>query len=388
MFLGEGKIARGIFVRVRTWTIWNAQPFHLKLLALLKLRWRPPLSQLQDVAQSILMDEVFGTPKDLGPWLFDLTHWHQSQSWSLDSLNPQDSIRADALDALTVLTQIRLSNVKSEPTQNLELAERTPLLMALPYPMAVKIPVISFQHFLQINSRFAFNSIRSANHPNAEDLVAYLYELLFIQQKIATALNDFLRLAAYAGVQKEASSLLNAEVDAIMGADLVFSYLKASLEKIVALTGLIYGITNLDSQKTHSKKLNILTNRISTSAKETPYGVFLLEFLTPKNLEELNQYRTGLLHKKGIADLQPHNYVGVKPGELPFAKIFNVLHEQHAKNTSMLLCALALLTDELVSRDPPSLDLQASLRRFEEPLQGIAALVASALQQDYTEDAG
>jgi hypothetical protein len=113
-----------------------------------------------------------------------------------------------------------------------------------------------------------------------------------------------------------------------------------------------------------------------------------LEFLTSKNLEELNNYRTGLLHKKGIADLQPHNYVGVKPEDLPIAKIYHVLHEQHAKNTAMLLCALALLTDELVSADPPTLDQEAFLSQFEEPLRGIAAIIATALQQDSAEEKG
>jgi hypothetical protein len=62
-----------------------------------------------------------------------------------------------------------------------------------------------------------------------------------------------------------------------------------------------------------------------------------------------------LLHKRGIADLQPHNYASIGAKLLPFRKVFAVLHEQHAKNTAVLLCGLALLTDKLVELDPPDI---------------------------------
>ena len=38
---------------------------------------------------------------------------------------------------------------------------------------------------------------------------------------------------------------------------------------------------------------------------------------------------------------------------MPLIRIYDVLHEQHVKNTAMLLGALAILTDELVRVDPP-----------------------------------
>jgi hypothetical protein len=64
------------------------------------------------------------------------------------------------------------------------------------------------------------------------------------------------------------------------------------------------------------------------------------------------------LHKKGISELQPHNYVGEKAEKLPLLKIFNIVHEQHVKNTAVLICILAILTDELVRMVPPDIKPQ------------------------------
>jgi hypothetical protein len=61
---------------------------------------------------------------------------------------------------------------------------------------------------------------------------------------------------------------------------------------------------------------------------------------------------TGLLHKKGIAFLQPHEYVSVAADRLRFRGIFEIIHGQHVRNSAFLLAALAMLTDELVRMDP------------------------------------
>jgi hypothetical protein len=53
--------------------------------------------------------------------------------------------------------------------------------------------------------------------------------------------------------------------------------------------------------------------------------------------------------------LQPHNYFGTNNQTLPLLNIFEALHEQHAKNTAILICSLALLTDDLVDRKPPKM---------------------------------
>jgi len=48
-----------------------------------------------------------------------------------------------------------------------------------------------------------------------------------------------------------------------MNADQIFSYLKATIEKIIIIVGLIYGIKNLDTKKTHKAKLTTLKEKIT-----------------------------------------------------------------------------------------------------------------------------
>ena len=344
-----------MFARVETFPLWRGESFSRKLQSLAKLRWSPSSESIRAATESCFLDEVFGYDGDLGPKLFQLHRWHQSQPWNFDALTERDIARAEALETFTILTRLRLASGRSLPPLNLNLADRSPLIAVLAFPMIVKIPVVSFQHFLEIHSTFAFNMIRRAGYAHADDVIDYLYELLFLQQKIAIALHEFVRLVAFAQGKKRNAALINAEVTAILGADQIFAYLKASLEKTVILVGLVCGATNLDSKKTHKAKLEALSKALPPRAANTPYGAFLLEYVKSEKLEELNSYRSGLLHKKGIADLQPHNFVGKDARSVPFMKIFAVLHEQHAKNTAVLLSALALLTDVLVELDPPTI---------------------------------
>lgn len=130
---------------------------------------------------------------------------------------------------------------------------------------------------------------------------------------------------------------MNAEVDAIRSADLVFTYLKASVEKTIVLLALSYDIPNMVSKKTHRSKIDALTKGLPENVKKQPYCIFVLEFIKSENLDELNSYRTGLLHKKGISDLQPHNYAGKPASEIPLKKVYEVLYEQHTKNTAVLI---------------------------------------------------
>ncbi|MFO1438746.1 MAG: hypothetical protein U1F81_10575 [Verrucomicrobiaceae bacterium] len=353
-------------------------------MSLLRFRWQPSQEELQNAAREVLYAEVFGEMMDLGPWLLEITRWHQSQTWEINELTEADKKRAEALDALSVLTRIRLGEGDAIPTLNLELARRAPQLMTLPYAMCVKVPVVSFRRFLDINARFAFNSIRKSKHPNGDELISYLYEIIFLQQKLATALHEFMRFVALFGSKKSKDALLiNAEMDAIMKADLIFSYLKASLEKTVALTGLIYGASNLDSKKNHASRMKALLEAAPDDIESTPYGALLREFLKSENLEELNSYRSGLLHKRGVADLQPHNYVGREAANLPFRKIFDLLHEQHTKNTCVLLSALALLTDRLVILDPPEVTPQTIFECFGDSLAALICFLGE-LSDDAT----
>lgn len=353
IMLGE-KVQKGtLFVAVWTRSIWNEKSKFEKLKALLT-RWKPSEIEIQKRAKEVFENEIFGSESDYGHRLFELNYWHNSNEWDFSFLSSFDEVRANALDAFTGLTFLRFRDISS-PHLHLNLGSRSTTMAFLIYPMIVKIPIISFQYYLHVHARYTFNSIRKSNHAHADDIIAYLYEILFIQQKIAISLHEYLRLTDYAQRQKKDALLINAEVNAIMGADLVFSYLKASVEKIVILLGLTHGISNLESKKTHKSKIDALDKGIPTTIKEKCYyWGFVFNFISSENLDELNSYRSGILHKKGIADLQPHNYVG-KGKEViqTLQKIFSVLHEQHVTNTGVLLGVLALLTDNLAILDPP-----------------------------------
>jgi hypothetical protein len=218
--------------------------------------------------------------------------------------------------------------------------------------MMAKIPVTALRYFLDIHVHFAFNEIRRSKHPHADDLIALLYDTLFLQQKIAVALKKLLEHTAWAGAQKDGAILVAAELDAIMAADLLFAYEKASVEKTMAIVGHTLEL-RLEDKKTHKKRLEQLKTALPESARNTPYVDLLLSLVSSDALKELNDYRSGLLHKKGIAELQPHNYAGMRGDANALLKLFSLLHEQHAKNTAILLAALALLTDDLVRRAPP-----------------------------------
>ena len=144
-------------------------------------------------------------------------------------------------------------------------------------------------------------------------------------------------------------------MDAIINADIMFSYLKASIEKTISLIGYTFNIKNLEDKKTHKQKIKNLKEGIPSRVKSLPYYHFIDEFISTGHLEEINKYRTGLLHKKGISELQPHNYFGNPDSPKHLLKLFELLHEQHAKNSAIIIASIALLTDELVELDPPDL---------------------------------
>ncbi len=354
VFLGKEQQKESLFAAIYTRELWNAEPLNNKIKSLLTLSWKPNDKMVQKFARETLLREVFGSYADYGNKLFELMDWHYSKKWNLENLTENDRMKSDAFNGMTGLTRTRFWEVLPIPF-NLRLHERAPQMCLLANPMVVKIPILSFQYYMDIHMSFAFNSIRKANHSQATDLISYIYDIQYIQQKIAISLHEFLRLTIYAENQKENALFINAEINAIMGADLVFSYLKASIEKIILLVALTHGIKNLDGKKQHKQKLAALKKELPDYAKKQYYCQFILEFIESENLSELNNYRSGILHKKGISDLQPHHYVGTKATEIPLKNVFDVLLEQHSKNTAMLLGAYALLTDELVRKDPPNI---------------------------------
>lgn len=360
VFLGS-KTQKGSMIAIlKSKSLWNQESKLNKLKSIFKFKWTPTKKILQSNAKAAFMDDIFGTPKDYAEELCRLMAWHNSRDWSLDQLTELDIEKSEGLDGMSIMTRLRHRELSSF-SLNLNLGERTPLMCGLVYPMVVKIPVISLRYCLDIHSAYAFNEIRKANHPQADSIIAYLYEVLFIQHKIAISLHEYIRLLNYTETQKKESLFINSELNAIMTADTVFSYLKASIEKIIVVLGLIYGITNLDSKKTHKAKLDTLNKNIPQSVTKSYYYELIAEFISSENLDELNSYRSGLLHKKGISDLQPHTYIGKTKESESLRKVFLVLIEQHSKNTAVLIGVLALLTDSLVTLDPPSVSIEEIL---------------------------
>ncbi|MBL7911085.1 MAG: hypothetical protein JNJ41_08545 [Bacteroidia bacterium] len=353
VFLGDKKQKGSLFVPVNIKKLWHKQSFRVKLMSILKLGWEPTELELTNAGIQTFKWDIFGEESDYGHKLLNIMAWHNCREWNFDSLAEADIKKAEAIDGMVLLTRIRYDHRSS--FLNLNLATHYPFMCLLVHPMVVKIPILSLRYYLNVHCEFAFNSIRQSKHEKSDGLISYLYEILFLQQKTAAALHEYIRLIVHLQDEKKRALFTNAEIDAIMKADLLFSYLKATIEKTIALTGLIYSVENLDSKKNHAGKVKSLVECIPKELYSLPYYQFVLEYIKPEYLEKLNNYRTGLLHKKGIADLQPHNYVGKKSETLPLKKIFQVLHEQHTQNTAVLLGALAILTDELVRLDPPNI---------------------------------
>ena len=350
------KMQRGsMYVSVDLQQIWKNEKLVTKLRSIFKLSWRPSEGLVEKTAKDTVMKEIFGDESDYGETLYRINLWHNSREWHLTELTENDKIKAHALDPMTSLTRLRYrSSVK---ILHLNLFAHAPFMCLLVHSMVVKIPIISLQYFLTVDSHFAFNSIRKAKHPNSDIIIDYLYEVLYLQQKIAISLHEFLQLTDYTEKRKKEALFIGAEMNAIMSADLIFSYLKASIEKTVILIGLTHGINNLDVKK-HKAKLSALKVGLPTKLLDVYYVEFMFDFFSSQSLDELNNYRSGLLHKRGIADLQPHNYVGKEAQLLPLKKILVILQEQFAKNSAVLLGALAILTDKLVELDSPDIKLE------------------------------
>lgn len=356
--------------------IWLQYPLKKKLRLLAGRRWSPTADELSNVAREVFLRELFGSTDDAGEAILDLMRVHWNTAWAYDHLTEHDRKRADAIRAYTLATLQRFQHIASSPL-NLKLLRRSPIMCTLINPMLLKIPVTSLQYFIDIHVHFAFDRIRRSQHPHAGELISLTYDLLFLQQKTAVALKKLLEDILKTTSKTTESLLIQSEVDAITSADLLFVYEKATIEKTVALVGHILELS-LEDKKAHKKRVEALQVALPKTALQTPYGAFLMRFISSDALQKLNASRSGLLHKMGISDLQPHNYVG-RGGELPaLRELFGFLHEQHAKNTLIILAALALLTDDLIRRDPPT--------NIPEHVMRIHSTLAEALKTDVTED--
>lgn len=353
--LGPGPAVGTLFVNMPTKQFWERESVATKIKSILAKRWSPKELYLQQTAGEILATEVFGSDQDYGEQLYANLVWFYHKQWKPDQLSSKDLEKAEALEAMTLLTRLRLGK-DYIPLMALKMKTRSELVCGLTHMMLIKIPVISFQFFLDIDCRFSFHSIRKARHPQADDLIAFLYDLLAIQQKIAVSFHELLLNLNIRDKKSESTVMTHSVVNAVMNAEQILTYLKASIEKTVSLLAYIFSDVRIEDLKTHKKRINKLNLMIPDKVKKNDYYDLIREFISSDNLEKLNSIRSGLLHKKGLASLQPHSHYGEEKNTSKLKELFIQLHDQHAVGTAVLLCTLAILTDDLVDRDKPEID--------------------------------
>ncbi len=357
IFLGTVKQKGSVVAFINAERVWHQESLSKKITSILSLNWRPSDYLIQRAAQETLNHSIFGNESDYNEGLIKINAWHNSREWNLEELSEIDLQKADGLNALTVMVRNKHRRVTS-PFLHLGLFEKMPEVCTLTHAMVVKIPVTSMLHFIDIHSAFAFNEIRLSKIENAEDIISYIYDLQGIQQKTALALNEFLYLIDYTEKNKGDALLIQAELSAISEAESIVSYLKATIEKVVVIIGLIFNLKGLETKKTHKAKLDALAKAFTEVVKDLPYYKLIADTISTESIQELNNYRNGLLHKKGLGTFQPHSYVGQDAKDLPLNKIISFLMDQHIKNSAVIVCTYALLTDELCKLSPPGVGIE------------------------------
>lgn len=342
---------------IKTEKVWEKETFKKKLKSLLLFKWKPSEHLLESISKEVFFEESFGYSSDYNENLFKINYWNNTRVWDFSNLTDDDTKKAESLMALEGL----LGTKHRKATSNylhLHLFDKAPLICTLLHPMVVKIPVTSIQYCILIHNYFAFNEIRISGVDNMENIISYTYELQNLQIKTALSLHELIYLIDYNEKNKGEALLLQAELSAISEAESIVNYLKATIEKTVVLLGLIFNLKNLESKRTHREKLTALYKVIPEQVKQLFYFEQINELIKSESLEELNNYRTGLLHKKGISKLQPHSFVGQKAIDVPLRELFSFLIEQHSKNSVVLIATYALLTDKLVELKRPDISIE------------------------------
>ena len=271
--LGVGTL----FVRVPLTEVWRRTPTNVRIGAFLRLRWYPDDKEIDAIGRASMCWSLFGEHADFGPPLLILTSWRASEYSMPPVSSDQDELKAEALEVSAILTRMRIGEAHDHGQLALGLARSAPFVCDLVFPLSVKTPVLAFRTHLEVDARFAFRSVREAKHPLADSIVAFLYELLLLQQKTVATLDEFLRAVDYAKRHKEQSMLIVAELNATMFAESVFMYLKATIEKTLALVGNVLGLPQIENHKEHKKRVEALRRHIPEPMKALPYVAFLLE---------------------------------------------------------------------------------------------------------------
>ena len=330
--LGGSPQAGSPFAVVYARTLWRNEPLRNKLRALLSHRWAPSEEQLQASAAAIFRTNIFGGTEDYGDHLLHLAAWHFSREFSLDALTDNDKEKAGNIDVFTGVTRSHYIDANYTPLP-LWLAKKDPNIASLIFPMVLKIPVISIRYYLDIHYAYVFNAIRKADHPQADAMISLLYDLAFIQQKIAVGFHEYIRLLVHTRAAKNNS--VNPVGSALQQLELIVTHLKASIEKINAFVELVFGLVVSTAGSRQATGLAGLQLDLPPEVYRSFQWRLIDTVIDPANLEELNAYGSGLLYKKGVQAFAP-------------------LHEQHTRNTAALLCVLSLLTDQLTALDPYS----------------------------------
>lgn len=310
--------------------------------------------QIEKIALSYAKDECFGGPADFGNYLLALNKNIQNYKWDLNTLTEMDLVKAEALESLSVMTRNYFVDITAEPSLSFSLADSDFELCLTIIPMSSCILIRSIRYYIEINAFYSFSSIRKSSHPRKEELIAFIYELMSLQQKTAIELCEFQESCAISSTKRDLNNniqFLYEEMNAIRQGDLITSYLKATIEKTISLVGEIHEISGIENLKKHSSRVKCLQEKLSEKYKNTQYGKILMNYIQSENLSTLNNLRTGVLHKKGSSLLQPHSYfVQKKTSELPLGDLLQLFKYHHGMNSIILIGTLAMITDNIIDR--------------------------------------
>lgn len=355
--LGQNVLGRGIsegqiLITVRRTEAFELLSFPKKLKALV---FGLPLNEdeISRIAISHMIHEIFGGRPDFGDLLIILNRNKETLGWNVEDFTPDQAAKTKALAYQGEVTRNLFAGRNFKPPINLELGKAVPHLRYLLWAMSPKVLVRSVRFFVDINPYYTFGKVAKSGHPNAQELINYLYEIVNVQQKTAHKIYDFVSHASKSIAERknEAGTVfLKDDLDAVSQAESAIAYFKASVEKIMALVGATHGIHNLSSRKKHSQRLSLLKRKLEEcQVADTEYKELMLMFFSEDHLKDLNEYRTQILHSRGRAQFQPHTFANKKEAsELPFSEILAFLLSYHQKISIALICALAMLTDELM----------------------------------------
>lgn len=348
--LSENPRSGTLIVKVDVVEAWKKEKFLIKFKSLFFLGYKPSSHIVSKLLINNLNEDYFGNYWDFSEAIREVILWHYSLPNNIENLNDSDQECTHGIESSGVITRFRLFPYRKTGEFNLSLFSKYPHICLLISPMVAKFPVRSIKNHLDLDFYFAFNEIRKAKHPCADELIRLTYDLFLIQHKITLGRIDLSELIEKS--DKSTSDLSIYSVDAVRIFDGLIAYLKATIEKATCLLGLIYEIKDLDSKGKHQARMNSLNKKIPQIVKDQYYWDFIMDQLDYKKLEPLNNFRTGILHKKGISKTQPHNLIKDKENN-NLKEFYQFVTTQHTNNTAMLICVFAIFTDKLVEIQKP-----------------------------------